>query len=127
MHLALQRGSILARSCGRNGEIKPFVGLSYATIDREAFVESGAGAVSLRVTDQVSDGLHSRLGALLSYDIADLGPLAVSLQGRLVWSHRLSASSGSVTAGLIDQLGALRSRPRGRTRMPCNPAYGRSV
>jgi hypothetical protein len=85
---------------------KPFVGLSYGTIDREAFVERGAGAVSLRVTDQVSDGLHSRLGALLSYDIADLGPLAISLQGRLVWSHRLSAFSGSVTAGLIDQLGS---------------------
>ena len=58
------------------------------------------------MTDQVSDGLHSRLGALLSYDIADLGPLAISLQGRLVWSHRLSAFSGSVTAGLIDQLGS---------------------
>jgi Autotransporter beta-domain len=85
---------------------KPFVGLTYGTIDREAFVESGAGAASLRVADQVSDGLHSRLGALVSYDISGLGPLGVSLQGRLVWSHRLSASESSVTAGLMDQLGA---------------------
>jgi uncharacterized protein with beta-barrel porin domain len=94
-------------SCSLVGlDEKPFVGVSYGTIHRDGFVESHAGAANLRVADQVSSGLYSRLGALVSYDLAGLGPVAVSLQGRLVWSHRLSASSGMVTAGLIDQLGS---------------------
>ena len=47
------------------------------------------------MNDQVSDGLRSRLGAVAFYDLRTIGSLGWGLQGNLVWTHRLSASSGA--------------------------------
>jgi hypothetical protein len=67
------------------------------------FTETNAGSINLTVDDKVSDVLRSRLRAVASYELGATGPIAWALQGSLVWSHRLSASSGHITAGLIDQ------------------------
>ena len=86
--------------------VKPFVGLSYSWLDRRAFTETNAGSIDLAVDDKVSDGLRSRLGAVGCYELIAAGPLAWALQGNLVWTHRLSASSGDITAGLVGQPGS---------------------
>jgi hypothetical protein len=82
--------------------LKPFVGLSYSWLDRLGFTEANAGSIDLTVNNQISDGLRSRLGAFAYYPLyADWG-----LQGNVVWTHRLAASSGDITAGLAGQLGS---------------------
>ncbi|MGZ9083755.1 MAG: autotransporter outer membrane beta-barrel domain-containing protein, partial [Rhodoplanes sp.] len=86
--------------------VKPFVGLSFGWLERQGFTESNAGAVDLTVTGKVSDGLRSRLGAVAYYDLMIAGPLSWALQGDLVWTHRLLASSGDITAGLVNQPGS---------------------
>ncbi len=85
--------------------LKPFVGLSYGWLDRGAFTESGAGSIDLTLNKQISDGLRSRLGAVGCYELTVAGPFALALQGNLVWTHRLSATSGDITAGLVGQPG----------------------
>jgi Autotransporter beta-domain len=85
--------------------MKPFVGLSYSWLDRRGFTEANAGSIDLTVNDKVSDGLRSRLGAVACYELIGAGPLAWALQGNFVWTHRLSASSGDITARLVGQPG----------------------
>jgi uncharacterized protein with beta-barrel porin domain len=92
---------------GTGAALKPFVGLSYSWLDRRAFTESGAGSIDLTLNDQISDGLRSRLGAIGCYELMVAGPFAWALQGNLVWTHRLSATSGDITSsGLVGQPGA---------------------
>jgi hypothetical protein len=91
---------------GTRAALKPFVGLSYSWLDRRAFTESGAGSIDLTVNDQISDGLRSRLGAVGCYELMVAGPFSWALQGNLVWTHRLSATSGDITSGLVGQPGA---------------------
>ena len=86
--------------------MKPFIGLSYGWLNRRGFTETNAGSIDLTVNDQVSDGLRSRLGAVAFYDLKTIGSLGWGLQGNLVWTHRLSASSGDITAGLEGQPGS---------------------
>jgi hypothetical protein len=85
--------------------VKPFVGLSYGWLDRHGFTETNAGSIDLNVLEETIDGLRSRVGALASYDLVIAGPLSWALQGNFVWTHRLSASSGEITAGLVGQPG----------------------
>ncbi len=40
------------------------------------------------------------------YDLMIAGPLSWAVQGDLVWTHRLLASSGDITAGLVNQPGS---------------------
>lgn len=89
-----------------NAAVKPFIGLSYGWLNRRGFTETNAGSIDLTVNDQVSDGLRSRLGAVAFYDLKTIGSLGWGLQGNLVWTHRLSASSGDITAGLEGQPGS---------------------
>jgi hypothetical protein len=91
---------------GNGAALKPFVGLSYSWLDRRGFTESNAGSIDLTVNDQISDGLRSRLGAVGCHEVMAAGPFAVALQGDLVWTHRLTASSGDITAGFVGQPGA---------------------
>jgi uncharacterized protein with beta-barrel porin domain len=91
---------------GTRAALKPFVGLSYSWLDRRAFTESGANSIDLTVNDQISDSLRSRLGAVGCYELMVAGPFAWALQGNLVWTHRLSATSGDITAGLVGQPGS---------------------
>jgi uncharacterized protein with beta-barrel porin domain len=86
--------------------VKPFVGLSYGWLNRLGFAETGAGSINLTADDKVSDGLRSRLGAVAFCELMAAGPFALGLQGNLVWTHRLSASSGDITAGLVGQPGS---------------------
>jgi hypothetical protein len=86
--------------------VKPFAGLSFGWLERQYFTESNAGAVDLTVAGKVSEGLRSRLGAVAYYDLMIAGPLSWALQGDLVWTHRLLASSGDITAGLVNQPGS---------------------
>jgi autotransporter-like protein len=86
--------------------VKPFVGLSYGWLNRLGFAETNAGSINLTTDDKVSDGLRSRLGAVGFYDLMAAGPFALALQGNVVWTHRLSATSGDITAGLVGQPGS---------------------
>jgi Autotransporter beta-domain len=91
---------------GNRAALKPFVGLSYSWLDRRGFSETNAGSIDLTLDDKVSDGLRSRLGAVGCYEVMAAGPFALALQGNLVWTHRLSASSGDITAGFVGQPGS---------------------
>ncbi len=86
--------------------VKPFVGLSYGWLNRLGFAETNAGSINLTTDDKVSDGLRSRLGAVAFCDLMSAGPFALALQGNVVWTHRLSATSGDITAGLVGQPGS---------------------
>ena len=86
--------------------MKPFVGLSYSLLNRLGFTETNAGSINLTTDDKVSDGLRSRVGAAAFYQLMAAGPFAWALQGNLVWTHRLSATSGDITAGLVGQPGS---------------------
>ena len=86
--------------------VKPFVGLSYSLLNRLGFTETNAGSINLTTDDKVSDGLRSRVGAAAFYQLMAAGPFAWALQGNLVWTHRLSATSGDITAGLVGQPGS---------------------
>ena len=85
--------------------VKPFAGLSYGWLDRSGFTETNAGSIDLTVDSKVSDGVRSRLGAVASYELMPAGPTTWALQGDFVWTHRLAASSGDITAGLVGQPG----------------------
>jgi uncharacterized protein with beta-barrel porin domain len=91
---------------GNRAALKPFVGLSYSWLNRRGFSETNADGIDLTLDDKASDGLRSRLGAVGCYELMAAGPLALALQGNLVWTHRLSASSGDITAGFVGQLGS---------------------
>jgi hypothetical protein len=86
--------------------VKPFVGLSYGWLNRLGFAETNAGSINLTTDDKVSEGLRSRLGAVAFYELMAAGPFALALQGNVVWTHRLSATSGDITAGLVGQPGS---------------------
>ena len=91
---------------GNRAAVKPFVGFSYSWLERRGFSETNAGGIDLTLDDKISDGLRSRLGAVGCYELMPAGPFALALQGNLVWTHRLSASSGDITAGFVGQPGA---------------------
>jgi Autotransporter beta-domain len=91
---------------GNRAAMKPFVGVSYSRLDRRGFSETNAGGIDLTVDDKISDSLRSRLGAVGYYELMPAGPFALALQGNLVWTHRLSASSSDITAGFVGQPGA---------------------
>lgn len=86
--------------------VRPFVGLRYAHVDRRGFTEHGADDLDLAVDGWSGHSLRSRLGVNASHDFAATGPMVWSLDGGVLWSHRLSASSADITAGLVGQPGS---------------------
>ena len=110
--------------------VKPFAGLSYGWLERHGFSEINAGSIDLAVESQISDGLRSRLGAVAAYNLLAAGPFNWALQSNLVWTHRLVASSGDLTAGLVGQPGSFAIQTVGEDRDSLQPGFaviGRGV
>jgi hypothetical protein len=110
--------------------VKPFAGLSYGWLERHGFSETNAGSIDLAVENQISDGLRSRLGAVAAYNLLTAGPFNWALQSNLVWTHRLAASSGDLTAGLVGQPGSFAIQTVGEDRDNLQPGFaliGRGV
>lgn len=105
-------------------KLRPFAGLHYAHLDRRGFTESGADGLNLSVHGWSGHSLRSRLGVAASYDLTTPGPLAWSLDGRLLWSQRLSASRTAVTAGLAGQPGSFTVAGAGESPWSVQPSLG---
>ncbi|HYH18609.1 MAG TPA: autotransporter outer membrane beta-barrel domain-containing protein [Azospirillum sp.] len=104
--------------------VQPFAGLQYAHLDRRAFTESGADSLNLAVERWSGHSLRARLGVAASHDIGTAGPLAWSLDGRLLWSQRLSAASAGITAGLAGQPGSFAAPTAKESPWSLQPALG---
>ncbi|MBF0393287.1 MAG: autotransporter outer membrane beta-barrel domain-containing protein [Alphaproteobacteria bacterium] len=89
-----------------SARVRPFVGLQYAHVDRRGFTEHGADDLDLVVGGWNGHSLRSRLGVGASHDLGATGPLEWSVDGGLLWTRRLSASSADVSAGLVGQPGS---------------------
>jgi outer membrane autotransporter protein len=114
------------RIAGAGVQFRPFVGLHYAFVDRPGFAEHGADALDLTVAGWSGHSLRSRLGLAASYELATTGPVAWSLDGRLLWSQRLSASSTDLSAGLSGQPGSFTVSAAGEPSYAIQPALGLS-
>ncbi|HEY0835549.1 MAG TPA: autotransporter outer membrane beta-barrel domain-containing protein [Azospirillum sp.] len=104
--------------------VRPFVGLQYAHLGRRGFTEGGADSLNLALDGWSGHSLRSRLGVAASYGIAAAGPLEWSLDGRLLWSQRLSASSADITAGLAGQPGSFTIGAARESPWSVQPALG---
>ncbi|HYH37060.1 MAG TPA: autotransporter outer membrane beta-barrel domain-containing protein, partial [Azospirillum sp.] len=102
--------------------VTPFVGLQHAWLHGRRFTESGADGLNLAVDGRDGQSLRSRAGVGVAY------PLAAdwTLDGRLLWSQRLSASSASVSAGMAGQPGAFTIGTTGESAWSVQPALGLS-
>lgn len=67
--------------------IAPFAALQGIVIGQHGFVEHGAGAVDLHVSDQTAALALSTLGAELAYALPLDGDAPLRLSGRLGWAH----------------------------------------
>ncbi len=81
--------------------VGPTASLEYVNLREDAFDESGAGLMSLRVKDRSENYLGSRLGARAAYDWA-CGAATLSPGGYVNWLHNFDADARTVQATFRD-------------------------
>ncbi|PWC56377.1 autotransporter outer membrane beta-barrel domain-containing protein [Azospirillum sp. TSO22-1] len=102
--------------------VTPFIGLQHAWLNGRGFTESGADGLNLAVDGRDGHSLRSRAGIALAYPVA----ADWTLDGRLLWSQRLSAASGTVSAGLTGQPGSFAVDTADESAWSVQPALGLS-
>jgi autotransporter-associated beta strand protein len=66
--------------------VTPRVGLTYTSVGQDSFTETGAGAMSLKVSPGTTEQLQSHIGAAVSKTIA-MGTRPVQVSANLGWRH----------------------------------------
>ena len=84
-------------------KLSPFIGLEYQRFARDAFSESGADSLNLRVADKTHAESRLRLGIVSEVALGSAQAMDWSLPGRLLRAPRLSASGASLSAGFVGQ------------------------
>lgn len=100
--------------------VTPFAGVQHAWERTRGFTESGADSLNLVVDGRDGHSLRSRLGVAAAYPLG----AGWTLDGRLLWSQRLSAFSRSLSAGLVGQPGRFTVGGTGESAWSVLPALG---
>ena len=93
--------------------LKPFAGLSYNSLSRSAFNESGAGNLGLGFASQSFDTLSGRVGFGFGATFATDGGMTWLAEGKLAYSRDLTTAN-SYQASLIGQSVKLAALAPGR-------------
>ena len=79
--------------------IGPMLSLAFATLTTDAFTESNAGALNLRVSSQTASSVQTGLGARASYR-GQVGNVTVKPQVSVAWQHEYSDNARGLNASL---------------------------
>ncbi|MEL0166743.1 MAG: autotransporter domain-containing protein [Pseudomonadaceae bacterium] len=80
--------------------ITPFLGMSYAHLDREGFAEKGAGDANLRVDGETEESLQGRIGVRLEQALVDDSRRSVDLDLSLGWGYEFADQSSALRTSL---------------------------
>lgn len=94
---------------------QPLLGLSYARFSQEAFDESGADSVNLAVDAYQHGDVRVRAGLRIG-PASDRGQTRWRPEGQLVWTHAITDSASTISAGLFGQSGRFSLATPGETR-----------
>jgi outer membrane autotransporter protein len=81
--------------------ITPFAAMQVLVVGQRGFGESGAGAIDLSVASETTTSARSILGAEFTQALPMVGPVPVSLTGRLGWAHEFANTDRTATSFLI--------------------------
>ncbi|TNF34720.1 MAG: autotransporter domain-containing protein, partial [Gammaproteobacteria bacterium] len=84
---------------GSTASITPFVGLGYGWLQRDAFVETGAGQANLDVHEDNFESLRSRVGARFQYAWALANGIRIEPAVELAWVHEYLEEAVGFRAG----------------------------
>lgn len=90
---------------GSASRVTPFAGFETVLVRRNAFSESGAGDVNLRVDGETSATANGLLGAAVAHRFV-AGPAAVDVMLRAAWRHDFADTGRSATATFTGLPGA---------------------
>jgi autotransporter-associated beta strand protein len=82
-----------------NAIFGPMLSVQYATLETQAFTESNAGALNLRVNSQSASSVQTGLGARASYK-AKIGNVSVKPVVSVAWQHEYSDNTRGLNASL---------------------------
>lgn len=82
-----------------NAIFGPMLSLAYANLETQAFTESNAGVLNLKVSSQSASSLQTGLGARASYR-AKVGNVTVKPQVSVAWQHEYSGNTRGLNASL---------------------------
>ena len=84
-------------------KLSPFIGIEYQRQTRDAFQESGAASLNLRVAEKTYAESRWRLGLSSEVSLGKVQSMDWSVRAQLLTSPRLSASDARLSAGFVGQ------------------------